>query len=143
MTAYARNAGCSDYLDVDPHDIDVSDLDPAAMRTWTADQWVRACRSEFMAWLERARGGPAPLEGPGAPLCFVFNRDAARAAAEAGYDPTADPKTIRTDDLEPRAIWSWTEDQLARAWQSGLLGRLPRRVWEDLAAVHAAREAAR
>lgn len=135
LTRYARMAGCVDYRDVDPRDIDVTDLDPVAASEWNSDQWVRAWRSGFMLWLDLARRDPDWDDGPGAPLQFMFSREAACAAAERMGDaePEADPEAIDTSDLDPGSIWDWSEDQLARAWRSGFLERLQPGFWDDLA----------
>jgi len=132
LTQLARLSGCPDYRDVDPNEIEVRDLDPSAKGEWTPEQWVRAYRSGFMFWLEcLLKDDPAAMPGPGAPLFYWFSRDAALAAAERGEADQSE--TVDTADLDPAAIWDWTDDQLARAWRSGLLGRLPLEFWDDLA----------
>lgn len=136
LTSFARMAGCSDYLDVDPRGIEVRDLDVTASTRWHPDQWVRAYRSGFMVWLMLAREAPGWRDGPGAPLRFLFEREAARAFGELGDEsPLAnmEPKEIDTSDLDRDAIRDWTDDQLIRAWRSRFLDRLPPEFWDDLA----------
>ena len=77
------------------------------------------------------KGDPEAIPGPGAPLFYWLSREAALAAAERGEADRSE--TIDTADLDKAAIWDWTDDQLARAWRSGLLGRLPMEFWDDLA----------
>jgi hypothetical protein len=144
LTTFARLAGCPDYLDRDPRDIEVADLDLAEKAEWDPDQWVRAYRSGFMTWLHVAwKDDPAFEPGPGASLRFHFGREAASAAAAqgpTGADAEAERQEVDTSDLDPTAIDDWTEDQFARAWTSGFVGRLPDEFWEDLAARARARE---
>ncbi len=140
LTRFALLAGCPDYRDVDLRDIEVRDLDPTARRQWTPDQWVRAFRSQFMTWLQLARQEPNWAEGPGTPFYFMVSREAARMAAEASggpLEPSESPIPIDTADLDPDRIWDWSDDQLARAWDSGFLQELPPEFWDDLAAEEA------
>ena len=130
LTTLARLAGCPDYLDVDPREIEVRDLDPTT-GNWSPDQWVRAYRSGFMFWLETlSKGESGFTRRPGAPLNYFFEREAAIAATAAGQEQAE----VDTSDLDTAAIWDWTDDQLARGWTSGLLGGLPPEFWDELAA---------
>ncbi|MGQ0660802.1 hypothetical protein [Sphingosinicella sp.] len=134
LTTLARLSGCPDYLDVDPNTIDVSDIDFTRKSEWDADQWVRVYRSGLMHWLA-AGGDPAgSTAGRGTALCFTFSREACRAAHEAGYDAASPGEEgIDSSDLDTAQIWDWTDDQLARAWQSRTIQRLPEDFWDDLA----------
>lgn len=141
ITLFARMAGCHHYRDVSPAEIEVRDLNPARRGDWAADQWVRAYRSGLMAWLsfreEGKEGGVEGREegyvgGPGAPLCFHFFRMAARAAAKGAFAP-GEGAEIDVSGLDARSIRDWTEAQLARGWQSGLMQGLPDEFWDDLA----------
>ncbi|MGF1549562.1 MAG: hypothetical protein ACFBQW_03370 [Sphingomonadaceae bacterium] len=136
LTLFARVAGCPDYRNVDPFDIEVLDLDPAMRSDWSPDQWVRAWRSGFMIWREIGLENPDWTDGPGTPVRFWLKRRAARAAAatEDGAGPTAEGETVDTSDLDPETILDWTQDQLARAWRSGFLATLAAEFWDDLAA---------
>ena len=138
LSLFAALAGCSDYLDVDPRDIEVGDLDLTRKADWSPDQWVRAYRSQFMTWLELGPKEPRWHDSPGAPWQFMFQRNAARAAAEAKAESNeSEPEkgaAIDTSDLDVADIWDWTDDQLARAWRSRLLSRLPAEFWDNLAA---------
>ena len=137
LTKFARLSGCPDYREVDPREIDVLDLDPAATEDWSADQWVRAIRSGFLTWLENVSKEQDLVPGPGVAHRFHFWRLAAVAAAGvegAGMAPAEQAdREIDTSDLDCDSIWEWTEDQLARAWRSGVLRRLPPEFWDDLA----------
>lgn len=138
LSQFARMSGCPDYRDVDARDIEVADLDPTAKAEWSPDQWVRSYRSGFMFWLEAAHGDGDERETPGAPFEFLFCREAARAADTADGEAVmagrgGDPGAIDTTDLDTDLISDWTEDQLARAWRSGLLGRLPAEFWDAFA----------
>jgi hypothetical protein len=140
---YARLTGCHHYRDVHPCDIEVRDLDPTRQTEWDPDQWMRFFRSGFSGWLEIRRGrSPDSTPGPGSPLRFHFARLASDAAEPDGDGEALPLKAeeaaaIDTSDLDPAAIWDWTDDQLARAWRSGLLQRLPMEFWDDLAASEA------
>lgn len=130
LTRFAHVAGCHDYRDVHPFDIEVRDLDPRLTEDWTEDQWVRAWRSGFMTWLELKDMSPGPLSSPGAPLQFHVSRKARDAAA--ALPEQADVEEARVDDLDPATILDWTDDQLARGWKSGAVRRLPAGFWDDL-----------
>jgi hypothetical protein len=139
LAAFAQAAGCPDYGSVDPSSIDIFDLDPLRQSEWVADQWVRAFRSGFMAWLAERRREPGWSDGPGAPHRFFAERDGAYGAslmADAGRG--ADPDI---SDLDPSEMIDWSYDQFGRAWTSGLLARLPARFWDDLATGNGAGEA--
>lgn len=140
LTTFAHLSGCPDYLDVNPFEIDVSDVDFTKKSEWDADQWVRVYRSGLMHWLA-AGGDPAGSRaGRGTALCFMFSREASRAAHEAGYDPDApDGDDVETADLDTARIWDWTDDQLARAWRGDVIQGLPDEFWDDLAASEEAR----
>jgi hypothetical protein len=144
LTRFARLAGCPDYLGVDPMEIEVLDLDYSAKENWDADQWVRAYRSGFMVWLTMTEEEGSASTGFGAALEYYFQRKAACAASRlfAGQSPpTAEEAAqIPTDDLDPDCLDLWSDEQLARAYRSGLLGRLPREFWDALADEEAAEE---
>jgi hypothetical protein len=137
LTTFARLAGCPHYRDVDPRDIDVHDLDPSATDEWSPDQWVRAIRSGFMDWLDIVTDDGRLTPGPGAPLRFMFKREAARLAEEAesadAERPQVEPEEVDVADLDTDQIWDWTADQLARGWRSGLIQALPPEFWDGLA----------
>jgi hypothetical protein len=133
LTLFANLTGGPDYRDIDPHDIEVRDLDPTGRHDWSPDQWVRAYRSGFMYWLA-AEDDPAFTPGSGAPLQYFCMRQAARANAEAADESSPEEAAaIDTSDLDTAMIWNWTDDQLARAWRSGFVERLPHEFWEQLA----------
>ena len=134
LTTFAHMAGCPDYLDVNPNEIDVSDIDFTRKSEWDADQWVRVYRSGLMHWLAVGGDPAGNTAGRGTALCFMFSREASRAALETGYD-AASPgdEGIDTSDLDTTQIWDWTDDQLARAWQSRVIQRVPDDFWDDLA----------
>jgi hypothetical protein len=136
LTRFARLAGCSDYLGVDPLEIKVLDLNLAEKGSWDADQWVRAYRSGFMVWRAMADEEDRASAGAGAALEYHFRRKAACAAAKLFADespPTPEEAAqIPTDDLDPECVDLWSDEQLARASRSGLLGRLPREFWDAL-----------
>jgi len=145
LTAFARMAGCRDYRDVHAFDIGVLDIDPSAMGDWDNDQWVRAFRSGFMTWLEIVRKAEPDIAlRRGLAFRYSFARAAQAAATASDMDDPADPATIGrgkaaeidTADLDPAEIDDWTDDQLARAWRSGLLRALPPEFWDDLAAAN-------
>jgi len=48
----ARMVGADPLSDVDPEGIDVKDLDPSRRGQWTTEQWIRAERSGYRAWLD-------------------------------------------------------------------------------------------
>jgi len=134
LTAFARMADCPDYLDVSPFDIEVRDLDAGDRSEWSADQWVRAYRSGFMAWLG-IRGEDALSSSPrrGAAIEYFFLREASRAAAELPVDKVP---VAPGDDEAPLVladIRGWSDRQLARAWRGGLLHELPGSFWEGIA----------
>lgn len=136
LTTFANLAGCRDYLDVDPFDIDVGDLDPRLTDRWSSDQWVRAFRSNFLTWLH-ASSEDADF-GPGTAMRFMFERDSARIVVEraGGVPPclSAEEKAaIDTADLDPANIWDWSADQIDRAWNSDFLLELPAEFWDALA----------
>jgi hypothetical protein len=132
LTTFARLAGCSDYLDVDPRGIEVRDLN-SDRASWSPDQWVRAFRSGFMSWLETlSKGELGFTPGPGAPLNYFFEREAAIAATAAGAGQ--EQSEVDTSDLDTATIWDWTDDQLARGWASSLITDLPPEFWDELAA---------
>ena len=63
-------AGCPDYRDVHPNDIEVRDLDPTRTNGLGFGPWIRAFRSGFMIWLDlrekeepdyRLQPRPSPL----------------------------------------------------------------------------------
>lgn len=132
LTRFARLAGCPDYLDVSPLDIDVLDLDPGNKGEWDPDMWVRAYRSGFMTWLHLAGGnfGEGAV-GLGEALRFHVCRKAAVAAKHAS--PDEGESAAGDDELDLARLEEWTEGQLARAWASGLLHDLPDEVWGELA----------
>jgi hypothetical protein len=130
LTAIARVAGVPDYRGVHANDIPVEDLDPTRQEAWDLGQWVRAFRSGFMTWLEIMAGSPGFRPGHGSPPRFAFARRAAEAAAEAGESCGPDSST---DDLDPKRLWDWSDDQLARGWSSGFLKDLPVDFWDALA----------
>lgn len=135
---YARLTGCHHYRDVHPSEIEIWDLDPTRQEEWEPDQWVRFFRSGFSAWLEiRRKVRPDSPLGPGAPLRYHFARLASTAANPEGTAAPLEPEEAAatdTADLDSTPIWDWSEDQLIRAWRSGLLLNLPDEFWDDLAA---------
>lgn len=134
LTAFARLSGCPDYRDVSPIEIDVEDLDVSCKGEWSADQWVRAYRSGFMAWLEMRSDEEKAYAGPGTALEFYFHREAAiaeRDLPEASAEPVAGEDAAISLDLAN--IWEWSDDELVRAWRGGLLSGLPASFWDDLA----------
>lgn len=132
FTTFARLSGCSDYLDVNPLDIEVRDIDPGNKESWDADMWVRAYRSGFMTWLHVAYGNFGEgVSGPGAALQFHVCREA--AAAAAGAAPHGEGRSVPVDDLDLDRFEEWSEAELARAWAGGLLQGLADDVWERLA----------
>ncbi|TMJ19568.1 MAG: hypothetical protein E6G92_07265 [Alphaproteobacteria bacterium] len=145
LTAFARLTGCSDYSDVPGNEIEVTDLDPSRRSEWSPDQWIRAFRSGFFAWLENYRfsdGHGAP--GPGAPLAFVTLRAAAAAALRGDSPDPANPmemkrlglaEDIEIDDLDLELVGGWSDEQLARGWCSGFLLEVPPELWEEAAAL--------
>jgi hypothetical protein len=134
LTRFAHLAGCPDYLDVSPLEIDVLDLDPGNKGEWSSDQWVRAYRSGFMTWLHIGDGKSGEdVFGLGAALRFQVCRDAAVAAANAPPAEDAQP----CDALDLARLDEWTDDQLARAWTGGLLQEVPDEVWDRLAEEYA------
>lgn len=136
LTRLARLAGCPDYLDVNPLDIDVLDLDPGNKGDWDADQWVRAYRSGFMTWLHVGDGNCGEgVSGLGAAFRFQVCRDAAIAAANAA--PAENGAAQACDPLDLARLDEWTDDQLARAWTGGLLQEVPDEVWDRLAEEYA------
>lgn len=135
LTRLARLAGCPDYLDVPPSEIEVADLDLGLRGDWSVDQWVRAYRSGLMLWLEIR--GDAEKCRAGAPLQFDYLRTASVLALELiGDSPgeAGDVRPIETGDLEPDQILEWDDDQLARAWASGVIQALGDDFWDALAA---------
>lgn len=113
LTTFARLAGCPDYRDVDPRDIEVRDLDLSMRSDWTPDQWVRAFRSGFMTWVEIDKDKPGFDPGPGTALAYYFCREGARLAAEEepGAADEGEPEEapeIDTADLDTATIWDWT-----------------------------------
>jgi len=133
LTLFARVSGVPDYRDVDPHDIEVRDLDPTLTADWDDDQWVRAFRSGFMLWLEMRTGQSGGLPpGPGAALAFHVKREAACAAANA-KEGEAHASGVDTSGLDPARILDWSDDQRARAWRGGLLASLSDDFWDRLA----------
>lgn len=135
LTRFAIMTGCHHYRDVHPFDIEVRDLDPTRQHEWEPDQWMRFFRSGFSVWLEGCKKDePELASGPGAPLRYHFARAVMAAALVRGDPEPADPAEIDISDLDPAAIEDWTDDQLVRAWNSGLLQRLPGEFWDDLAA---------
>lgn len=130
LTLFAHGSGCDDYLDADPNEIEVRDLDPARTADWDSDQWVRAYRSGFMTWLEM-RGGPDLFPGGGAALRYHVSRRASCAAHESGL-PRSD-EDADMSDLDPEAILGWTDDQLARGWTCRIIQRLTDEHWDRLA----------
>jgi hypothetical protein len=133
LTHFARLAGCPHYRGVPPREIHVLDLDPTRQAEWEPDQFVRAFRSGFMDWLQLlAREEPGFVWHPGAALRFHVSRIASRAAA-AAEGGAFEAEDVETADLDPAALLEWSEDQLARAWHSDLIERLPARFWDDLA----------
>jgi hypothetical protein len=144
LTRFARLAGCPDYLGVDPMEIEVLDLNLAEKENWDADQWVRAYRSGFMVWLAMADEEDGASPGTGAALEYYFRRKAAHAASTlfpGESAPTAEEAAeIPTKDLDPECVDLWSDEQLARASRSGLLGRLPREFWDALVDEEAAEE---
>lgn len=133
LTTFARVSGCSDYLDVDPRDIAVLDLDFGNRASWSPDQWVRAYRSGFMTWLHIGdRQDGVQSAGLGAAMRFHVCREAAIAAATAPADGQCPP-----EELDLSRIDEWSDNQLARAWRGGLLEGLPAETWEALAQTYA------
>jgi hypothetical protein len=139
LTRFARHAGCRDYLDVPPAEIDVLDLDLDGRDDWSADQLVRAWRSGFMVWVELGEKDPDESRGPGAAVEFHFLREAARANLDAPAEQDGQPGGDDGADrdagcaLDLADMLEWSDAQLARAWRSGLLIGLPSDFWEDLA----------
>jgi hypothetical protein len=136
LTRFARLAGCPDYRSVDPMEIEILDLNRAEKDIWSADQWVRAYRSGFMIWLAMAEEKGGASKGPGAAMEYHYRRRGVRTARLfAGETQLTAEETakIATEDLDPRHIHSWSDEQLARASRSGLLSRLPRQFWDALA----------
>lgn len=136
LTAFARWSGCDDYRDVHPLAIPVGDIDADNPRDWDPDQQVRAWRSGFMVWQEGRGGGNARARGRGEPVRYDVLRRAQRAEGrlvEAGAPVPVRGEPIRTDDLDPDELAVWDDDQLLRAWRSGLLAGLPPSFWEALA----------
>jgi hypothetical protein len=134
LTTFARLSGCSDYLDVDPREIEVLDLDVGNKASWNPDQWVRAYRSGFMTWLHIGEEQDViPSAGPGAAMRFHICREAAVAAAMVPADGESPPE----GDLDLGRFDEWTDGQLACAWRSGLLEDLPDETWEALAEAYA------
>lgn len=129
ITLFAHLAGCPDYLDCDPYEIDVSDIDLNRKHEWTPDQWVRAFRSGFMIWLHLLEEeDPDFRPGPGEGLRFEVHKAAARAVREF-------PEELGEADLpqpDPADILEWTDLQLARARRSGLLEALPAKFWDEM-----------
>lgn len=138
LTRLAVLEGCPSYRDVHPFDIEVRDLNPGRQDEWGVEGWIRAFRSGFMFWLEHAKKTePGFASGPGAPLRYHFARLATSALEESGASEAeleADKAAeIETGDLDPARIDGWNDDQLARAWRSGLLQSLPPEFWDALA----------
>lgn len=142
----ADYAGCPDYLDVHPHEIDVSDLDPSRRESWGMDGWLRGFRSGYLSWLAVARRDPGFTPGPGTPLQFSAGLNGALCAVEAnGGEPEGKPGSllalrqegrgseIDASDLDPWQMDAWSDEQWARAWCSGFLERLRFEFWNDLA----------
>ena len=136
LTTFARVSGSSDYLDVDPREIEVLDLDFGDKESWTPDQWVRAYRSGFMSWLHIGEEqNVIPPAGLGAAMRFHICREAAIAAAMA--PPDADSEPLPEQEFDLRQFEEWTDGQLASAWRGGLLEGLPNETWEALAEEYA------
>ncbi|HYG47022.1 MAG TPA: hypothetical protein VD846_03680 [Allosphingosinicella sp.] len=139
LTTFARLSGCPDYLDVDPRDIAVLDLDLGNKASWDPDQWVRAFRSGFMTWLHVAEEEDGiPPVGLGPAMRFHICREAAVAAAMAPAD--GDGESVPEEELDLRRFDEWSDDQLARAWRGGLLDGVPDEAWEELAEEYARRK---
>ncbi|HEX8655278.1 MAG TPA: hypothetical protein VF693_08665 [Allosphingosinicella sp.] len=140
ITALARGGDSNDDDEKELSSIAVHDLDPTRKAEWTTDQWARAFRSGFVAWLTRVEAEPGWTGGPGAHLRFIAERDAERGAAlgfdrpPLGASTRADAADMEVADLDPQDICNWSYQQLIHAWRSGLLRRLPARFWDDLAA---------
>jgi hypothetical protein len=141
LVTLARGAGCPDYRDVNPNDIEVRDLDPTRTADWESDQWIRAFRSGFMTWLEiREKGDPDFAYSSGHPHCFAALRKGTDAAATLDSDDPANPMEMKRQgraadidiaDLSLTLVEDWTDEQWARAWCSGFLLRVPVEFWED------------
>jgi hypothetical protein len=135
VATFARACGVPDRLGTPPHEIPVADLDPADRQGWDPDQFVRFYRSGFAAWLVLAQDVPLDEDRPdglAATLQFDTSRRAV-AAARAVYGSTAAAgadEPIETADLIDAPIEDWSEEQLARAWRSGLVGGLPLAFWQ-------------
>lgn len=138
LTTFARLSDCSDYLDVDPRDIPVLDLDVCDKASWDPDQWVRAFRSGFMTWLDIGEKDGLSSAGLGAAMRFHFCREAAVVAATAPPDEEEDRQA--EEELDLSRFDDWSDGQLARAWRSGFLMGLPDETWEALAQEHARRD---
>jgi hypothetical protein len=144
LTTFAGLAGCRDFRDEDPREIEVLDLDPTRRGDWEPEQWIRAFRSGFMTWLDVcAEDDPDFDPAPWEPTRYAALRAASHAAADLDSDDPANPMEmarqgrhgeIDTADLDPAQLEDWTDEQLARGWCSRLLSRLPDSFWEAFAA---------
>jgi hypothetical protein len=141
LVTLARAAGCPDYRDVPPNDIEVRDLDPTRTSEWDSDQWIRAFRSGFMTWLDiREKGDPDFAYSSGHPHCFAALRKGVDAAFVLNSDDPANPMEMKRQgraadidvaDLSLVPIEDWTDEQCARASCSGFLYRVPVEFWEE------------
>lgn len=127
--------GDDDELDdLAPEDVEIRDLDPSQRASWTEEQWSRARRGGFVQWLAMNSDRERP-PGPGDLARFEVSRLAALIAWDSNSlsEPPIGEGALAGEDLDPEKLTEWDNDQLIRAWRSGLIERLPPEFWDRFA----------
>jgi hypothetical protein len=84
----AEMHGCLAYKDMDPADIDISDLSGPDLQDCTTDQFLRAHYSGYLPWLEARLGRPGCGAEEDSPQDYMRRLSASRSASSpaAGRD---------------------------------------------------------
>lgn len=126
----ASLTGGSNYREVHPFDIDISDLDPARRDEWDADQWIRAERSGFLFWLGVREQSREPVELAPETAAYIRRCGFARVKAAMEEARQAGAEAVEVGDLHPDGMPEWSADQWERAESSGLLAAVPVEAWK-------------
>ncbi|HEY0132360.1 MAG TPA: hypothetical protein VGB57_13250 [Allosphingosinicella sp.] len=94
LDSLAGLSGCSDWRHVPFSEVPVGGLDPERTQDWDIEDWVRAERSHFLAWLDLMKMAGQDLPpGPECPAAYDRVRQEILATmAEGAKDAAAEPE---------------------------------------------------
>jgi hypothetical protein len=93
LDTLAALSGCRDWRHVPFGEVPVGGLDPERTEDWDVEDWVRAGRSHFLAWLElmKMTGQELP-PGPECPAAYDRIRGGSLATMATEADATVEPE---------------------------------------------------